>query len=98
LRTGTQQAQNDVTHLQQEVTVRQRVEEELKVRKNSLNFGSCASGVFVIDANGKPYYANQTATDTCRESNRSHSRSIKRNLSSLSGGDGCTPLSISIGW
>jgi PAS domain S-box-containing protein len=58
------QAQAELlTHLQQEVTVRQRVEEELRESEKKLAqfLEAVPVGVFVIDANGKPYYANQTA-------------------------------------
>jgi len=57
------QAQAELlTHLQQEVTVRQRKKNCVKVKKLAQFFGSCASGCLLC--NGKPYYANQTATDT----------------------------------
>lgn len=50
-------------HLQQEVSVRQRVEEALRESEKRLAqfLEAVPVGVFVVDANGKSYYANQTA-------------------------------------
>lgn len=59
-----QQAQAELLiRLQQEVTVRQRAEEALyeSERRLAQFLEAVPVGVFVIDANGQPYYANQTA-------------------------------------
>ncbi|MGK7875899.1 MAG: AAA-like domain-containing protein [Xenococcaceae cyanobacterium] len=58
------QAQAELlTHLQQEVTERQRAEEALRESERRLAqfLEAVPVGVFVVDASGKPYYANQTA-------------------------------------
>ncbi|BAY46199.1 hypothetical protein SAMD00079811_38070 [Scytonema sp. HK-05] len=59
-----QQAQAELlSRLQQEVTERQRAEEALRESERRLAqfLEAVPVGVFVVDANGKPYYANQTA-------------------------------------
>jgi PAS domain S-box-containing protein len=58
------QAQAELlTHLQQEITERQRVEEALRESERRLAqfLEAVPVGVFVVDALGQPYYANQTA-------------------------------------
>lgn len=59
-----QQAQAELlSNLQQEVTVRQRAEAALRESEQRLAqfLEAMPVGIFVIDTNGKPYYANQTA-------------------------------------
>ncbi|NET58753.1 MAG: response regulator [Symploca sp. SIO2E6] len=59
-----QQAQAELLiHLQQEITHRQRVEEELRESKTRLTqfLEAMPAGVFVVDSGGKTYYINQTA-------------------------------------
>ena len=59
-----QQAQAELLiHLQQEVTQRQRVEEALRGSQTRLTqfLEAMPVGVFVVDANGRTYYVNQTA-------------------------------------
>lgn len=59
-----QQAQAELlVRLQQEVTERQRAEEALREseRKLAQFLEAVPVGIFVIDASGQPYYANQTA-------------------------------------
>jgi len=59
-----QQAQAELlTRLQQEVTVRQQAEEALgeSERKLTQFLEAVPVGIFVFDANGQPYYANQAA-------------------------------------
>ena len=59
-----QQAQAELlTRLQQEVTERQRAEEALRESERRLAqfLEALPVGIFVIDANAQPYYANQTA-------------------------------------
>ncbi|MBR8833311.1 MAG: AAA-like domain-containing protein [Stigonema ocellatum SAG 48.90 = DSM 106950] len=59
-----QQAQTELlTRLQQEVIVRQQAEEALgeSERRLAQFLEAVPVGVFVIDANGHPYYANQAA-------------------------------------
>ena len=60
----TRQAQAELlTHLQQEVTERQRAEKSLRESEKKLAqlLEAVPVGIFVIDTNGKPYYINQTA-------------------------------------
>ncbi|WP_414587167.1 AAA-like domain-containing protein [Scytonema sp. PCC 10023] len=59
-----QQAQAELlSRLQQEVTERQRAEEALRESERRLAqfLEAVPVGVFVVDTNGKPHYANQTA-------------------------------------
>lgn len=59
-----QQAQAELlSRLQQEVTERQRAEEALRESERRLAqfLEAVPVGIFVIDANGQPYYANQMA-------------------------------------
>ncbi|MBW4576212.1 MAG: AAA-like domain-containing protein [Aphanothece sp. CMT-3BRIN-NPC111] len=58
------QAQTELLkHLQQEVKERQRAEEALRESERNLAqfLEAVPVGIFVIDAKGKPYYANHTA-------------------------------------
>lgn len=52
-----------LSHLQQEIAVRQQAEQALRESEQRLAqlLEAVPVGVFVVDANGKPYYANQTA-------------------------------------
>lgn len=61
-----QQAQAELlSRLQQEITERQRAEEALceSERKLTQFLEAVPVGIFVVDANGKPCYANQTAEE-----------------------------------
>ncbi len=59
----TEQVKTREEKLKQEVTERQRAEEALRASERKLTqfLEAVPVGVFVIDASGQPYYANQTA-------------------------------------
>jgi len=92
LRTGTLSTASSsklLTHLQQEVTVRQRVEELRESEKKLAQFLEAVPvGCLLLMPMANPTTLIRLHNRyLARESNRSHSRSIKRK-SSLSGGDG----------